>query len=179
MEEAFRVLERDGSVGDIKERFLCQRIDRGNQCQGHIGCVRDKALKGDVGRFVTDKHRLVEVVPTIAVNVNSVVVITLCDGAVGEITLMVCRYFNEEFLSEIDVHKLDDLVRKQIGIVVFQGVLEDRSRHDHGQIVGRVNPDFNRVWQQHFFHVVELCNHVVGTGQQSSLVERSGFNHRS
>ena len=93
------VLERNGPVGHIKERFLCQWVNRRNECHGDVRCVGHIEVKRDVGRVHGHKGGLVEVVPTVAVNVSTVIVVTGRNWTVREVSFFVGCYHDGQFFA--------------------------------------------------------------------------------
>ena len=171
------VLERDGSVGDIKQGLLGQRVDRRNQRERDVDGVGYVQVQRDVGDIIVDEGRFVEVVPAVIIDIASVVVIARWDGSVGEVAFFIGHDHHSSILAEFNVNPLNRLVGECIAVHVLQGVLEDRTGHGHVQVVARVNADFNGIWEEHFLAVGQLGDHVVGARKQTGLVERTGFHH--
>ncbi len=179
VQEAKFVLERDGSVGDIKQGLLGQRVDRRNQRERDIDGVGHVQVQRDVRDIIVDKRRFVEVVPAVIVDIASVVVLAGRDGPVGEVAFFIGHDHHSGVLAEFNIDPLDRLVGECIAVHVLQGVLEDGTGHGHVQVVAWINADFNGVRKQHFLAVGQLSNHVVGSREQTGLVERTGFHHRT
>ena len=173
------VLKRDGAVGNIKQRLLRCWVDWRHKRERYVSRIGDVHGQRDVGDITVDKGGFVVVVPSIAIHVATVVVITRGHGAIGEVAFIIGGDHDSEFLAKFEIDKFNGLVGHDIAVHVCQGVLEDGARHGHGKVVGWFNSDFNRVGEKDFLSVVELSDHVVGTREQTGLVERAGFNHGS
>ena len=177
VKHAHGVFEGDGSIGHIEERLLRLRVHRRHQGHGDVDGIRHVQSKGDVGGVVVHEGGLVEVVPSVVVNVASVVVVSFRHRPVGEISVLIGHDGDRCIYTEVNIDQFDGLVGQNITVHVQQGILEDGTWHVHGEVIRGLNTDFNRVRQEHFLTVGQLSDHVVGSRQQASLVERTWLNH--
>ena len=71
----------------------------------------------------------------------------------GEVSFLVGRDHNGKLLAKFHINEFNRLVWHSIAVHVLQGVLEDGTRHGHREVVGRLNTDFNGLWQKNFLAV--------------------------
>ena len=147
--------------------------------QGHVHGRWNGTDQRYVGGVVDDDHGFVYVVPIVVVDVNSVEIIALCDGAVAKGAVFIGVNFNGKCFAQGCVNKFDGFVGKNIATERHERVCKDGPWHGHPEVIGRHNAHFNGIGQEHFFSVVELSDHVVGPGKETGFVEGSRFNHRT
>ncbi len=164
VEQVNFILERNNSVGNIKQRLEGHRVNRRNERQRDICSVRYVKVQRDVGDVGINKDGLVVIVPSVAVNVSTVVVVTRRDRAIGEVALFISVNHHGKLFSEGYINKFNGLVWHCIAVHVVEGVFEDRTRHGHSKVIRWFNANLNRVRQQDFFAVGQLGNHVVRSG---------------
>ena len=81
--------------------------------------------------------------------------------------------------SKDGVHQLDDRVRQDVALHVFENVGKHGTRHGHLNVIRGFDTDRHRVRQQDLSTVGEHGKHVVDTGNEPGLVEGTRLNHRS
>ena len=139
----------------------------------------DIHAQGEVLRIVTHKQGVIQFIPTIVVNVDSVEVFTRCQWPIGERAVFISDDVHGKLFAESCVDQFNCFVSKDLAEEVFEGVFKQRPWHRHSQIIGWGNSDNHWVWKKYFLSVVKLSDHVVHSRNKTGDVEGSWLNHRT
>ena len=139
--------------------------------QRHVNGWWDCTGEGNVGRVIDDDGCLVNIVPAVVVDIDTVEVIALGHWPVAERSVFIGEDINSKVLSKSGVNEFNGGVGQNIASESHQRVSEDSTGHRHGQIIGWNDANFDGVGQEHFFSIVQLSNHVVGSRQETGFVK--------
>ena len=139
------VLKRDGPVGNIKQRHLGLRVNWRHKGQGDVNGVGNVQRQRDVGRFIGHDNRFIVVVPSVVIDVATIVIVALWNRSVREVTFLIRDDEGGEFIAQVNVNELNGLVGHDVAVHVGERVLENSSRHGHLKAIRVFYTDFDRV----------------------------------
>ena len=102
---------------DIKAFWSIER-------DGQIEHFRNTHVEGEVHWLIVNLHGLIEFIETIVVQINTQVVITCGDRAVGNIALLIGNKDDHLVFTKFNIDELDFLVRNRITSHTRQGILK-------------------------------------------------------